>query len=204
MSPENALACAAAGAAVVELDASAAGQFMLSRPIVVGPVLGLWLGQPALGAGLGVLCELFTVEELPVGGNLPLNATAAVAVALLLSLGPAPVAPELALPAGLFAGWAHCKLESLLRRRRAALCAAVESRLSAGQEPRLLSLAARELLKQSAATLLLLTAALALRGPLLSLWFAAPAFLRTGLKFSLSASPWLVLWSLLRSFKVVS
>jgi mannose/fructose/N-acetylgalactosamine-specific phosphotransferase system component IIC len=77
----GALAAAAAVLAAVELDASHAGQLMISRPLVLGPLIGLAFGQPGLGLGLGALYELFGLEEIPVGGHVPLNATVAAGAA---------------------------------------------------------------------------------------------------------------------------
>ncbi len=204
MSPYNAWFFAAGLAAVAELDNAAACQFMICRPIVLGPLLGAALGQIVLGAGLGVVCELFCLEELPVGGCLPLNATMAAATAVLLAAGPIPAAPEAALPAGLLAGWTHAKLESFLRRRRGGLNAVVETRLKAGQEPRLGSLALGELATQAAANLTLLLVFMCGAKLLSSGWRASPNALRAGLHFGLGVSPVLGLWSLIRSFKVVS
>lgn len=204
MNPWAALLAAAAFTAVVELDASAAGQFMVSRPIVLGPVLGAALGQPGLGAGLGILCELLSLEDLPVGGKLPLNATVAVGAALILALGPSPVTPELALPVGLAAGWGHGRWDGFLRRRRAGLNAVVEGRLSQGLEPRLGALAAGQLLRQAAGTFALLLAILLCRGALRRSWLVFPESLHSGLRFGLAVAPWPALWSLMRSFKVVS
>jgi mannose/fructose/N-acetylgalactosamine-specific phosphotransferase system component IIC len=201
--PWNALLCAAA-AAVLELDAAMACQFMVSRPIVLGPLLGFFLGQPGLGAGLGVICELFTLEELPVGSWLPLNASVAVATALILSSGPAPVPPELALPVGLAAGLAHKRIEAVLRRRRAKLNALVAGRLERAEEPGLGRLALGELARQAATTFLLLAVLLACRGLVRGAWSASPDALRSGLRFGYAVAPWPGLWSLLRSFKVVS
>jgi mannose/fructose/N-acetylgalactosamine-specific phosphotransferase system component IIC len=204
MSPQAGLLAAAAAASLIELDASAAGQFMIGRPIVLGPVLGAALGQLGLGAGLGILCELLSLEDLPVGGKLPLNATVAISAALILALGRSPVTPELALPVGLAAGWGHGRWDGFVRRRRAALNAAVESRLGAGLAPRLGALAAGQLLKQAAGTFALLLAVLLGRGALHRCELAAPVALQSGLRFGLAISPWPALWSLMRSFKVLS
>jgi mannose/fructose/N-acetylgalactosamine-specific phosphotransferase system component IIC len=204
MSPWVLWSCAVAACALIELDNAAVGQFMISRPMILGPALGLILEQPVLGAGLGALCELLCLEELPVGGSLPLNAAVAVSVALLLAASPAPAAPELAFPVGLSAGWAHARLESFLRRRRGRLNALVEGRLAAGQDPGLGALALCQLAAQAAATLGVIVAALALGAVLRQFWPRAPLQLRSGLRFGFGVSPWIGLWSLARSFKVVS
>lgn len=195
---------AAAACSVIELDATYAGQFMVSRPLVLGPVMGAAFGEPGLGAGLGALCELFCLDALPVGGSVPRNAAVAAAAALILALGPQPVAPALAFPAGLLAGWLHARAEVSLRRRRAALNGALERRLAEGREPGFSSVASGQLLRQAMMTFAVLLAVLALRGPLRRSWEWAPGAARSGLSFGLAMSPWPALWTLVRSFKVVS
>jgi len=75
--------------AFLSLDVSAAGQFMISRPIVTGPVVGWLVGQPGIGLELGALIELIWIGDVPVGAHLPLDLTvltgAAVAFACELS-----------------------------------------------------------------------------------------------------------------------
>ena len=46
----------------------------LYRPIVVGPVVGLILGNPELGLILGANVELMLVGSMPIGGAQPPNA----------------------------------------------------------------------------------------------------------------------------------
>lgn len=198
-----AMGLAAAALALVELDSNAAGQFMLSRPIVVGPILGLAFAAPATGLELGLLFELFSLEELPVGASLPLNATVAAGSALLLALGPAPVAPELAFPAGLILGWLHRRLESGLRRRRAVLSRRAQEDLGRGERPSLGTLAARELGLQALMTASVFFMVLfPLKDALAAGWSRAPEALRAGLGFGFAAAPWVGAAALLRSLKV--
>ncbi|HET9869780.1 MAG TPA: PTS sugar transporter subunit IIC [bacterium] len=58
---------------LVSLDVSAVGQFMVSRPIVTGPLVGFLLGQPALGLEMGALIEIIWIGDLPVGAHLPID-----------------------------------------------------------------------------------------------------------------------------------
>ncbi|MGH7738546.1 MAG: PTS sugar transporter subunit IIC [bacterium] len=58
---------------LLSLDVSAVGQFMFSRPIVVAPLVGFVLGQPALGLEMGALIELIWIGDLPVGAHLPID-----------------------------------------------------------------------------------------------------------------------------------
>jgi len=189
----------AVAVALVELDAAHAGQFQVSRPIVLGPLLGLALGHADLGAGVGILLELMSLSELPVGGHLPLNATVASGAALLLAGAPCPVPVELALPVGLALGWLHQRLEGLRRLRRNGLGRSVEALLRLGREPGLGSLAAAELCRQALTTLGLLAAALAALPLLRWGWSIAPEALKAGLRLSWGLSPWLAAASLLRA-----
>ncbi len=59
--------------AFLGLDVSAVGQFMVSRPIVVGPLVGLLTGHADLGLELGAFVELIWSGDVPVGAHLPLD-----------------------------------------------------------------------------------------------------------------------------------
>ncbi len=194
------LVLGALAAAAAELDVACVGQFMLSRPLVLGGALGAALGRARLGAGVGILCELFSLAELPVGSHVPLNATVATASAILMIAGAAPVPLEAAFPAGLFLGWVHRRAETLLRRRRDRLGALVEGRLARGQEPALGRLAAGEAAKEFLLTAGVLAAGLALRAPLRGGLTIAPEAVRAGLNIGLALSPWLAAAALLQSF----
>ena len=65
------------------LDGTSVGQFMVSRPVVAGALVGWAIGAPALGITIGVILELYLVVSFPTGGaRFPEGATAtAVAVA---------------------------------------------------------------------------------------------------------------------------
>ncbi|OHB28330.1 MAG: hypothetical protein A2X84_03755 [Desulfuromonadaceae bacterium GWC2_58_13] len=53
------------------LDRTAAMQFMVSRPIVAAPAVGLVLGDPWIGLQGGILIELLWLGRLPVGSAIP-------------------------------------------------------------------------------------------------------------------------------------
>jgi mannose/fructose/N-acetylgalactosamine-specific phosphotransferase system component IIC len=59
--------------ALLSLDVTAIGQFMVSRPIVVGPLVGLVAGHPELGLTLGALIELLWIADVAVGSHLPMD-----------------------------------------------------------------------------------------------------------------------------------
>jgi mannose/fructose/N-acetylgalactosamine-specific phosphotransferase system component IIC len=76
---------------ILGLDRTAAGQFMLSQPIVAGPLTGWLLGDPTAGIVIGATLELIWVLDLPIGTFVPANATvetvSATAIAALGSPG---------------------------------------------------------------------------------------------------------------------
>jgi PTS system mannose-specific IIC component len=79
---------------LIGLDRTAAGQFMISQPIVAAPLAGWLLGDPAAGLIIGAVLELIWVLDMPVGSFVPADATVsavtATAVAALACPGGAP------------------------------------------------------------------------------------------------------------------
>ncbi|NIA19453.1 MAG: hypothetical protein GWP07_03330 [Xanthomonadaceae bacterium] len=66
---------------LLSLDRTAWGQLMVSRPIVLAPIIGLLCGNGAIGLLVGVLIELLWISELPVGATIPSDDTLFAAVA---------------------------------------------------------------------------------------------------------------------------
>jgi hypothetical protein len=193
-------AAGAGAVALLELDAAAIGPFLLSRPIVIGPLVGWALGSPWVGAGLGALFEALTLEELPLGGRFDFSAPVAAGVAAWLAAGPAALPCEAAFPAGLLAGWAHARVESRLRRGRGAAVRRAEAALAAGAPPRLGAKILAALGQQAAATFVVALAAFAVLGPAAArLWPVLPEFLRAGARTAFLAAPWLGAGSLAAS-----
>jgi len=56
-------------------DATAFGQFMISRPIFCGPVIGLILGDIMTGIYTGMLMELVWIAVVPLGNAVPPDST---------------------------------------------------------------------------------------------------------------------------------
>ncbi len=54
---------------VVGLDLVSVAQTMIARPLVAGTVAGLIVGDPAAGATVGGILELFALDVLPVGAS---------------------------------------------------------------------------------------------------------------------------------------
>lgn len=53
------------------LDRTAAGQFMVCRPIVAAPLTGWLLGEITIGLQIGAMLELLWLGRLPVGAAIP-------------------------------------------------------------------------------------------------------------------------------------
>ena len=87
------------------LDATGAGQFMVSRPIVAGLLTGLLVGDPVLGMSIGALLEMFLLVSFPTGGSgFPESATASVVAVTVGATLEGPGALPLALALGLVWG----------------------------------------------------------------------------------------------------
>lgn len=56
-------------------------QAMISRPIVVAPVIGVILGHPNVGLVIGAIIELLWIDRIPIGIYIPPNDSVAAALA---------------------------------------------------------------------------------------------------------------------------
>jgi len=118
----NETAIAAVLGALICLDRVVV-QFMISRPVVAGPLTGLALGDPLAGLVTGALLELLWVDRIPGGTYVPPNDTF---VAILATAGAILAAPAsghpprelIALAILVFApaGFLGQKMEMLLRK----------------------------------------------------------------------------------------
>ncbi len=100
------------------LDGTSVGQFMISRPLVVGTVVGGLLGDAPTGAAIGALLELYLIVSFPTGGaRFPDGASATVAAAAAAvagdGAGALPIACMIGLVWGQLGGWSVW----LIRRR---------------------------------------------------------------------------------------
>lgn len=180
----------AAATALAELDAASVGPFLVSRPIFLAPLVGWARGNAWAGAAVGVVLELATLAETPLGGRLDFSAPVAAGVGAWLAAGDLP--REAALVAGLAAGWAHARAESLLRRGRSAAPRRIEEALARGAEPRLGAEISRALGLQAATTFAVAWVAIAAVGPALSrAWPLLPDFARVGAQQAFAAAPWI-------------
>ncbi|NNN04513.1 MAG: hypothetical protein HKL90_01295 [Elusimicrobia bacterium] len=182
----------AAAVAALELDEASIGTFLLSRPFVVGPLIGWARGDVWSGAALGAAFEALTLTELPLGGRLDLSASVAAGTAAWLACGVAGISIEAAFFAGLAAGWVQARVERRLRGTRGALARGAERALCDGQEPRLGARLAGALTVQAAATFAVCAASLAVGAAFLPpTWAALPEFARVGTRSAFFAAPWI-------------
>ncbi len=83
-----AIAVIAVVGGLIGLDRTAVGQFMISQPIVAGPLVGWMLGDLTAGIIIGVVLELIWVVDMPVGTFVPANSTvSAVSATAIAALG---------------------------------------------------------------------------------------------------------------------
>ncbi|MGQ9628803.1 MAG: PTS sugar transporter subunit IIC [bacterium] len=68
-------------AGLIGLDASAVGQFMVSRPLVASVIVGFLLNNPGAGLTVGILMELIWLGRLPIGTSVPPDVSTASVVA---------------------------------------------------------------------------------------------------------------------------
>lgn len=108
--------------ALLALDGTSLGQFMVSRPLVAGTLTGWILGDPALGLAVGSLLELYLLVEFPVGGaRFPEGATATVVAVTAAASGPGSGAVAIGVATGLVWGQVGGMSITLMRRLNARL-----------------------------------------------------------------------------------
>lgn len=184
-----------AAVAALELDQVLFAQTSLSRPLVVGTLLGAAAGRSGAGFVTGACFEYLSLADLPVGGNLTWSATIATAVALSVQAGGASMPFSFA--AGLLAGWLHSRIESVERAKRVFVMDRIESAVRKDGAPcygraMTLSLTAHAL--WTFAFLVTFVSVSSYAGA--NLWTHAPSSVDAGLGFAATCAPWLGLSSL--------
>ncbi len=71
---------------LVSLDRTAFLQLMISQPLVAGTLVGFSLGDPVSGLTIGSVLQLLWIGDVPVGGSVPPNETAAAVIATSVSI----------------------------------------------------------------------------------------------------------------------
>jgi mannose/fructose/N-acetylgalactosamine-specific phosphotransferase system component IIC len=130
---------AAMWAGVISLDFTACGPFMVSQPLVCGPLFGWLMGQTAVGLIIGGTVQLLWMDLSPIGVGIPYDATATTLLSVYWAtrnahgaLSQVVLALVLAVPFGFFFRW----FDQLARRLNTLLMHRVErfsdERLAAG------------------------------------------------------------------------
>jgi mannose/fructose/N-acetylgalactosamine-specific phosphotransferase system component IIC len=76
------LIAAAMWAALICFDFTAFGPFMISQPLVCGPLFGWLMGQVSVGIIIGGIVQLLWMDLSPVGVGIPYDATATTLLAV--------------------------------------------------------------------------------------------------------------------------
>ncbi len=71
--------------ALLELDTTYVGQILISRPLIVGTLLGALTGNLFLGLQVGIFIELIYIDYLPIGGTIPPSGAISASVAILMN-----------------------------------------------------------------------------------------------------------------------
>lgn len=95
-------------AGIISAEITAFGQFMISRPIVVGPLFGFLLGDIKAGLWIGMIIELIWIGAIPMGAAIPNDITSIAILSTVWSLRSFPehnatasiIAMMIAVPAG--------------------------------------------------------------------------------------------------------
>ncbi len=191
------------GAALLSLDRTLIGQWMLSRPVIIGTVLGWFLGDLQTGWWIGLLLEAISLDGEPVGGVIPLNGTIAVSSILLAALGSARLPLAAAFPLGLAFGVLYRPLDERLRRRRDVWTGRFASLLREGKRAPWREAYATSFFEEFAAAAAVLVIGTAIAAKLVGwMWEIAPGFIRLGFQDGLAVTPLIaagaLIWRLVR------
>ncbi|OGF49049.1 MAG: hypothetical protein A2231_03760 [Candidatus Firestonebacteria bacterium RIFOXYA2_FULL_40_8] len=125
-------------AAVIAIDVRTIGGTMISRPLVVGPLVGLMLGDVGIGFYVAILVELLWIGLLPIGAYLPVETlpitTVAVSLTIMLKGEMGMPVPALlifslmaAIPLGYVGRWSEVHIRNLNSAMSASLVKAAEN-----------------------------------------------------------------------------
>src|SRR5436190_19412894 len=110
---------AAMWAGVISLDITGCGPWMVSQPMVAGPLFGWLMGQVRVGILIGGIVQLLWMDVSPVGVGIPFDTTAVTLLAVYwASLTPdcPPAYMMLALMIAAPFGYLFCWMDSYARR----------------------------------------------------------------------------------------
>ena len=114
--------------ALLELDTTYIGQLLISRPFIVGAIVGALSGDLFLGLQVGIFTELIYVDYLPIGGVVPPSGAITASVAILMNhfFG---MNIYFAFFVGILCGQIFSFVEKALRTKRSAYLEKFESKL---------------------------------------------------------------------------
>jgi mannose/fructose/N-acetylgalactosamine-specific phosphotransferase system component IIC len=188
-------------AAFIDLDDYHIGQWMVSRPIVLGPLLGSYLGKLGMGVWIGAVLELLTLDDLPIGHSVPVNGAIATAFALIICAGKWRAPLPAAIAGGILLGFAFRKIESAIRFWRQNFVRRAEGEIERGKRfpSRFIAESIAAHFTAVAGFLYVTTAA---AGPILAdSWQLLPQEMRVGLDLAVQAAPWLGIATLIHIFR---
>ncbi|MGI9626649.1 MAG: PTS sugar transporter subunit IIC [Longimicrobiales bacterium] len=108
-------------AALLAVEGTSIGQFMVSRPLVAAGIAGMVLGNPEQGLIVGALRELFFLPAVPIGGGRypepgPAAVVAAYAASVAGGAGAVAFGVFFGLSFGLIGGWSQQKVRAVVTR----------------------------------------------------------------------------------------
>ena len=124
-------------AALLSLDITAFGQFMVSRPIVSATFVGYLLGDIKTGLWMGMTVELIWIGSIPMGAAIPLETTAVALLSVVWGLKVHPLDPAamiLALILSVPAGILFRRVDIFVRYLNVNVMHRVEKAVMAGNE----------------------------------------------------------------------
>lgn len=127
-------------AAVLSLDITAFGQFMVSRPIVSATLVGYLLGDVNTGFWVGMMVELIWISALPMGAAIPIDTTAVAILSVAYGLKVQPfdrAGVILALILAVGVGMLFRKADLLIRYLNVKIIHWVEEGIKEGKEGRI-------------------------------------------------------------------
>ena len=185
--------------ALLEMDTTYFGQFLLSRPTCTGAIMGYLCGDFFLGLQLGVFAELLFIDFVPIGGVVPPSGAICAGTSIIIS---AYFGADLYFSffIGLMLAWTFTWIEKALRRYRSKLLPRVETALIEEKASPFQIILQSFVLEYLAIFIFVLTAT-SLLGPFLyHMGDKIPQSIHVAFKFSYFLVPWIGLSMLFISF----
>jgi mannose/fructose/N-acetylgalactosamine-specific phosphotransferase system component IIC len=186
--------------ALLDLDIAFVGQFFISRPTVVGAVIGILCGNFLAGALLGLWAELVLVDHIMIGGHIaPNRVFFASSSVIFFSFFKMPI--PVAFISGFAIAWGGVYVDAFMRKTRSSWGRKIEK--EAKDNPyRINSWIFKSVVQQFFLMLAYFGVGLFAVGNIAGgLWKHAPVALEKGLWFAFFMIPWLGLGTLLKHIR---